>query len=70
MRILKHQLKRGKNMNEMFYSITVDDLNLKVERNNLGYCFSLTSFGRVDVFIYSTLRESLDMLEYVLTILD
>lgn len=53
-------------MEKLYYSITLAEVQLQIEQNNLGYCFNFSHFGHTDVFIHETLDKALDMMEYVM----
>lgn len=57
-------------MNQLIYKLTLRGIQLQLEQNNLGYCFGLEFYGESHIFIYSTLDESLDMMEYVVNLLE
>ena len=56
-------------MEELFYSVVVNDFVLQLEENSLGYCFNIKHQGQTRIFIYTTLNDSLDMMESAINFL-
>ena len=57
-------------MEELIYSIMINECIIQLEENSLGYCLSLANGTQKNIFIYSTLDEPLDMMYVVLNYLE
>lgn len=57
-------------MQNLIYRFIMRGIILQLEECGEKYYFSLSSHGRTDVIIYSSLDESLDMMQYIMDCLD
>lgn len=55
-------------MDQILYSITIEETVIKLVRNPLGFCVYIVKGVHTDIFVNASLDESLAMMYYLMNL--